>query len=534
MLAITFHALDWVVLGAYLVIVLALGLAFARKQPRGDEFFLARRSMPMWAVAISVLATSQSAATFVGGPQQAYTGNLTYLSANIGVMIGVVAVAVFFIPAYYRHNVTSVYQLIGHHYGAGSQRLASGMFMLGRIFASGARLYIVAIPFALIAFGDISPASMIMAIALIAIGATAYTVAGGIRAVIWTDVLQAVVYITTIVLALALVWDKIPLGVGDLIAALKEGGDEQKLVLFDTRLVTAGDLARPYTIWAILLGVSLFSAAAFGTDQDLTQRMLTCKTPGQGSWSVIIASLIGWPVVFLFLCMGLLLYVFYHRPDIMQSAAPTYQIDDSRKVFLEFILREMPPGMRGLMLAGLFAAAMSSMDSALNAMASTAIADFYRPWRLRKDRAGGKDNKRELAASRWAILIWAILLALFAILCVFWQQASGTTLIDFALGVMVFAYSGLLAVFITALFTPRGNNLSVAAALLTGFGTVFLLQDFVWERWAPALGLDFTLAFPWKMLVATVLSFVVCLLGRRPSASSPPPPPSPLHHGQPC
>ena len=189
--------------------------------------------------------------------------------------------------------------------------------------------------------------------------------------------------------------------------------------------------------------------------------------------------------------------------------------------------------MRGLMLAGLFAAAMSSMDSALNAMASTAIADFYRPWRLRRDRAGVKDNKRELAASRWAILIWAILLALFAILCVFWQQASGTTLIDFALGVMVFAYSGLLAVFLTALFTPRGNSLSVAAALLTGFGTVFLLQDFVWERWAPALDLDFTLAFPWKMLVATVLSFVVCLVGRRPSAS-PPPPPSPLHRGQPC
>lgn len=510
-LAAAFHPLDWTVLGAYMLLVIAMGVLIGRKTRDANDFFLAGRSMPMWAVAISVLATSQSAATFVGGPQQAYAGNLTYFSANLGALLAVVLVAIFFIPAYYRRNVTSVYELIGHHYGATSQRLASGMFIVGRVFASGARLFIVAIPFALIAFGDISTRSMIGAIVIIAVAAAAYTLAGGIRAVIWTDVVQAIVYIACIVFALALVWQKIPLSFSEIIDTLRHGADTDKLTIVDFDLDSAKDLAKPYGFWAIIFGLTLFNLAAFGTDQDLTQRMLTCRSARQGSWSVIIANLIAWPVVFLFLCMGLLLYVYYQRPDVMGAATVDYQIDDTRKVFLEFILNEMPLGLRGLMLAGLFAAAMSSTDSALNAMASTTVADFYRP--LFSNRSS--NPTAELKIARLAVLFWALILGAFACFCVYWQEASEHTLIDFALGVMVFAYSGLLAVFCTALFTKRGNAVSVAAALATGFLCVLLLQDFAWNRWAPRLNINFTLAFPWKMLVATLLSFAVCCLGRR-------------------
>jgi len=521
MLAVTsFVLLDWIALGSYLAVVVAIGVWAGRGRNGGDDFFLGGRRMPLWAVAISVLATAQSAATFVGGPQEAYDGNLTYLAANLGGLIGVVIVAVFFIPAYYRHQVTSVYELIGHHFGGPAQRFASATFMVGRIFASGARLFIVAIPFALITFGDLAPASMIGSIVLIAAVATAYTITGGIRAVIWTDVLQAVVYLAAIVFALGLLWQKIPVGAGEVIEALRTGGDggTDKLTVLDGRLTSPHDLGRPYTIWAILIGLTLFNVAAFGADQDLTQRMLTCRTARQGGWSAIVSNLIGWPVVLLFLCMGLLLYVFFERPDIMGAAAPGYRTDDSRKVFLEFILHEMPAGLRGLMIAGLFAAAMSSLDSALNAMASTAIADFYRPWRRRRDGTKAVDPRRELRASRLAVVVWAVCRASFAIACVFWQQRSDDTLITFALGVMVFAYSGLLAVFLTALFTRRGNGTSVAAALGSGFLCVLLLQGFVWDRWAPKLGLDFSLAFPWKMLIGTAVSFAVCCLGRRPAA----------------
>ena len=267
---------------------------------------------------------------------------------------------------------------------------------------------------------------------------------------------------------------------------------------------------------AILFGFTLFNVAAFGTDQDLTQRMLTCRSARAGAWSVVIANIISWPVVFLFLLMGLLLHVYYQRPDVMGPAAPAYAVDDTRQVFLQFILREMPTGLRGLMIAGLFAAAMSSLDSALSAMSSTTVADFYRPWRRR---SAGHDvepgDRRELRVARAAIVGWAIAIAGFAVVCVFWQAKSGRTLIVFALGVMVFAYGGLLGVFVTALLTRRGSAASTLAALATGFVAVVLMQDFAWRRWAPALGIEVTLAFPWKMVVATVLSFSVCCLGKR-------------------
>ncbi|MHC5022963.1 MAG: sodium:solute symporter [Planctomycetota bacterium] len=506
---------DWLVLAGYILAVLAIGLVVARRRRGRDEFFLAGRGLPMWAVAISILATSQSAATFVGGPQTAFDGDLTYLSANLAALLAVIVVAVFFIPAYYRHQVTSVYELIGHRFGDRSQRLASAMFMVGRVFASGARLFIVAIPVALIAFGNAEPGSLIVAILITAACATAYTTTGGIRAVVWTDVLQATVYVATIGIALSILWSRIPLEPGEVVAALREAGDGDKLRFLDLRLAESADLARPFSLWAIVTGLVLLNVAAFGADQDLTQRMLTCRSARSGAWSAVVSNLIGWPVVALFLVMGLLLFVYYRRPDLMGAAAPAYDVNDSRQVFLQFILHEMPAGWRGLMLAGLFAAAMSSMDSALNAMSSTAIADFYRPWRMRREVAYVPGNAREIRASRRLTLVWAALLASFATSCVFWQQRSGQTLIVFALGVMVFAYSGLLAVFLAALFTRRGNAASVAAALVAGFVSVLLLQDFAWDRWSTAIGLDVTLAFPWKMLIATGLSFGVCCLGRR-------------------
>jgi len=513
----TFSLVDWVVLAVYLVIVAGIGVAASRRTRTGDDFFLAGRSMPIWAVAISVLATAISAATFIGGPQQAYTGNLTYLSANIGALIAVVIVAVVFVPAFYRHRVTSIYELLGHAYGPGVNRAASAMFMIGRVFASGARLFIVAIPFALVAFGDTSPGSLVVSIAIITIVATAYTAVGGIRAVIWTDVVQAVVLVGTVTIALVMLLGKINAPIGEILTALRDDAAGDKLLMVDL----SPDLRRPYTLWTAIIGFTLFNLAAFGTDQDLTQRLLTCRSARDGAWSVVISNLLSWPVVLLFLTMGLLLYVYYERPDLSGATAPA--VDDTRKVFLHFILTEMPAGVRGLMMAGLFAAAMSSLDSALNAMASTTIADFCRPrWRRLRVEDAADLERRERRASRIAIVGWAVALAGFAVFCIFWQNASGQTLIDFALSVMVFAYAGLLGVFLAAILTRRGNVASAMAALLTGFVAVLLMQPFAWDRWAPALGIEIMIAFPWKMLIASGLSFAVCMLGRRS------PPPSPV------
>jgi Na+/proline symporter len=357
----------------------------------------------------------------------------------------------------------------------------------------------VALPFALVVFGDVRPSSLYASILLIAAVAGAYTVLGGIRAVIWTDVLQAVVLVGTVGAALVILWLRIPAEPGEIVAALRDGGDgASKLRLIDLSL----DPTRPFTLWTALIGFTLFNVAAFGTDQDLAQRLLTCRSTRSGAWSIILSNVLSWPVVLMFLLMGLLLHVYYQRPDLMASAAPAYDIDDSRRVFLEFMLHELPRGMPGLMMAGLFAAAMSSTDSALNAMASTTIADFYRPWRRRRDPDATDGDRREVAASRIAVLVWALALAGFACLCVRWQQASGQTLITFALGVMVYAYGGLLGVFLTVLLTKRGSATSAIAALITGFVLVAAMERT-------------TLAFPWKMFVATAVCFAVCCAGRR-------------------
>ena len=508
------HFLDWTIVVTYLAIVVAIGFAVGRRPPSGDEYFLAGRTMPMWAVSISVLATSLSAATFVGGPEQAYRTNLTYLSANLGGLVAIVIVAVFFIPAFYRHGVTTVYELLGDRYGGAAQRAGSAAFMVGRVFASGARLFMVAIPFALVSFGTISPPALIASIAIIAAGATVYTMVGGIRAVIWTDVLQAILLVAAVGLALGVLLWKIPLTLGEIATTLAETavGDTTKLTVLDPDT----DPSKWYTLWTALTGWTLLNLAAYGVDHDLVQRMLTCKSAKAASWAAVLSNLIAWPVVTLFLLVGLLLFVFYQRPDLMGAAAPTYGIDDSRKVFLEFILNEMGPGVRGLMMAGLFAAAMSSLDSALNAMASTTIADFYRPWRASREGRRGADVN-EKRGSRLAVLAWAVVLAAFACVCVFWQARSGRTLIDFALGVMIFAYSGLLAVFAAALFTRRGNGRSAIAALVTGFACVLLMEESVTAHWAPGLGLPASIAVPWRMVIATALAFGVCCLGRRPT-----------------
>lgn len=536
-----FALLDWLVLSGYLALVMGIGLAASRRKPSGNEIFLAGRGMPVWAVAISVLATSLSAATFIGGPQQSFEGDLTYFAANLGGLIAVVIVATVFIPAFYRLQVTSIYELLGHRFGGPARTAASAMFMLGRVFASGARLFIVALPFSLIAFGNADADSMITSILIIALAATVYTAAGGIRAVIWTDVLQAILLVASVTAALIVLWQKLPMDMAALLQGLRDDVAGDKLRIIDTSL----DLSRPYTLPAIIIGFTLFNVAAYGTDQDLTQRMLTCRSARAGAWSVILSNLLAWPVVMLFLVLGLLLYVFHQHPDLTGLESTT-TIEDTRTVFLAFILSEIPSPLRGMMIAGLMAAAMSSLDSALNAMASTTIADFYRPWRERRQRLetsfppgpeapvpgipsgftrdkdpaqddddGGRAPADYTRASRTAITAWAAALAAFACFCVWWQDASGDTLIDFALGVMVFAYAGLLGVFLTALLTRRGNTTSALLALLVGYLSVVAMRDPLWTHWTEPLGLDVTLAFPWQMTISTVLSFLVCIAGRR-------------------
>ena len=513
---------DWLALGVYAGVLALSGAWLGRRRQSGaDDYFLAGRKMPAWAVAVSVLATSLSAATFIGGPEQAYRGNLTYLSSNIGAVIAALFVAGIMIPAFYRHRVATVYELLEFRFGKTARRAASAMFLIGRVFASGARIFIAALPASLILYGDLAPAHLATAIAALSFVGITYTLAGGVRSVIWSDVIQTVVFLGAAAAAVFLLLQRIPLSFGEILAVLAEpgAGESSKLAVLEAGLdwnrpQMGFDPSVPYTLLTAFTGMALLNIGAYGTDHDLAQRMLTCRSAKKGSRSVILAILISLPVTLLFLAIGLLLYIFHELPEVMGAAAPGYGIDDQRQVFLSFILRELPPGMAGVMLAGLLAADLSCLDSALNAMGSSFVNDWYRP------AVPGRDERHYLRAGRWAVTGWGIVLGGFAMGCVHWQQAAGQSLIDFALGVMAFAYSGLVAVFLTALLTRRGNGTSAVLALATGFVAVLLLQPWAWVHWAPGAWNATQIAFPWQIVIATSLAMAVCCAGKPPAAEA--------------
>lgn len=488
--------------------MVGLGAWLSRRQTDTRAYFLSGGKIPAWAAAVSVVATSVSAATFIGAPEQSYTGNLTYLAGVLSSVIAVIVVAVWFIPAFYRARVTTVYELLERRLGGRARRGCSGAFMLGRLLASGARLYIAAIPVSLIAFGDLSTGHMAASIAIAATASILYTVLGGLDAVIWTEVPQAALFVFAAVAAIVLLLWQIPTGAGEIAAALARTtlpDGSSKLTVFDTGFTLTSD----FSVWSAFIGLTLFNMAVYGTDHDLAQRMLTCKSAAKGSQSALLSNFLGLGVAALFLVIGLLLYVFYQRPDLMGSAGAAAP-PQGREVFLSFILDHTPPGVRGLMLAGLFAAAMSSLASSMQAMASTLVCDFYRPLRP------GRDEAHYMRVSRAAVVGWGVLLAVFAIVCIALHGVSGQGLINFAMGVMLYAYTGMLAVFVTAIFTRRGSGSSAVAALWAGATATAAMQ------FGPSLlkyaGIEAPmLSLGWKMFIGAMIALAVCLVPRGPA-----------------
>lgn len=494
-----FGLLDWAIVALYAVGVTAVGVALVRRQKDTNEYFRGGRSVPAWAAAISIVATSVSAVTFLGGPSDAYSGNLTYLSVAIGQALAIAIVAKWFIPAFFRADVTTVYGLLGLRCGPGARTSASAAFLMGRLLASGARLFAGAIPVALVVFGRADSSALLMSIALIAGVATIYTLLGGVEAVVWTEAPQALLFIGTAIVAIGLLLARIPLGPGEIAGALEGTG---KLTVLDFR----ADPALPFSFWSVIIGFTLFNLAVYGTDQDLAQRMLTCRSAAAGAASAIMSLFIGLLVAALFLIVGALLYVYYQRPDLMGDAAPAYDPGEARDIFLTFILAETPTGVRGLMVAGVLAAAMSSLASSLTSMSSALVMDFYRPLRP------GRTERHYVRTSRVGVLVCALALSVFAVICAAWQERTQQGLLPFAIGVMIFAYAGLLGVFLTAIFTRRGNGVSATLALIAGCGAVLLSQNL---RWIGVEGVR--LSIGWWMTIGTTVSFAVCALGRRPA-----------------
>lgn len=498
----TFSLGDWVTLCLYLAAMVALGVMVGRRQRTTDAYMRASRRMPFWAAGLSLLATSLSVATFVGAPEVSYGGNLSYLTQSIGSVLAAIIVSALFLPAFYRRNVTTVYELLEQRMGVAGRLSASFMFLMGRVFASGARLFIASIPISLVLFGDVDANHLMIAIAVIAAAATAYTMAGGIRAIIWTDTAQVIILLGAVVAAIVLLLRAIDMPVGEImdsLVAAQAADGSGKLTLIDTRL----DPSLPFTLWTAIIGMTLLNTAALGTDQDLAQRMLTCASWRRAAMGMMLSAIVGVFVVSLFLIAGLLLWQHHQSgPNEVGQAA------GDEGLLIRFLLAEAPVGVRGLVIAGVAAAAMSSLDSALGAMSSTTVWDFYK--RMRP----GQSEIHYVRATRIAVVLWGAILGAFACVCVLWQDKSGEGLLEFSLGVMTLAYGGLLGVFLSVLLTKRGNSVSAMLAMAAGFVTALLLQfpEWIGTGWQVDTWPRWSLA--WRMTASTAVAFVVCQFGR--------------------
>lgn len=506
-----FALIDWLVIAAYVAVLFAGGWLF---RPRHTEsvrdYFLADGQIPAWMAAISVLSATQSAATFIGGPDYGFRNDYTYIAGNFGGLIGALFVAHYLIPRFYAIKATTVYELLEVRFSRRAMRAAGAMFLIGRVFAGGARVYLAAIAVSMVMFASVEAQGIVVAAALVMLAAFLFTFAGGLRSVILNDLIQFAIYLGAALATLVWLWTSIPASAGEIVQGLANAPDGvDKLRLFDWSL----DLSKPFAMPAIICGVSLLYVASTGTDQDVTQRLLASPDARTGSRGLILSLVATVPIVFVFISIGLLLHVVYQRPELMGGQAlqlGTTFAGQKISTFMHYILHELPPGLRGLVTAGVFAAAIATTNSALNAMSSVMVQDFYRPW---KDRRGGAEEHHFVQAGRWGMAIAGLAMFAMAVASFYWQRASDKPLLEFALQVMVFAYAGLLGVYFTALFSSRGSTNSVIAALIAGFVAVACCQPYI----AAALGLPEwlgKLAFPWQLCIGTVVATLVCNMPR--------------------
>ena len=530
--------LDLLVVALYFAAIFSIGLYAGRKQSSLEDYALGGRTMPWWAILASIIAAEISAATFLGTPGEGFVlRNFSYAQLCIGAVLGRIIVGKLFLKPYYDFKVVSIYEYLQKRFGITTRRWASVTFLISRVLASGVRLYfagiLLVIAYMFIVGQDTaSPMETVLiyigALTLITVLTAIYTTLGGLKAVVWTDVLQASILIvavgTTILLLFFTIkgdasfgeaWHTITATVGDTANNPCNVEHLQPGKVFDLGITGQGFaadvrniLSSEYTLWTAFLGATFLAMATHGTDQDMVQRMLAAKDSKTGTRAVILSGLVDIPVVLIFLVCGMLVFVYYSKVGMELPMTADGKIEQM-KVFPYFIIHHLPMGIRGLLVAALLATAMGSLSTALNALATTATRDWYR------DVFNPKASESQLLrAVRWfTVAFAALLIAVGAVSAWYVVMNPDARILPIALGIFGYTYGSLLGVFLLGMLTrTRGNDCGNVIAMLAGFAAIIALEIM------GSRDMMVKIAFPWRVTIGTIVTFAVGCCFRTPQA----------------
>jgi SSS family transporter len=523
---------DLIIVGVYFAVIIGIGIHFSRKSGNVSEFSLGGRSIPWWAVLASILASEISAGTFFGTPGEGFKNhNYTYAQLMVGYLLARVVVSSVFIPAYYKNNVVSIYEFLETRFGPKTRRFASMVFLFTRSLASGTRLWVPTLLLVVI-WNYLNPELVMspwqqfwitgVGLILISLLTAAYTAVGGIKAVIWTDVIQILVLFAALGFSLHFLLEHIP---GGWDGAKEKLTGPRDLTLWQWHGDTPANdswgkiksvLASEFTVWSAFLGSLFVTMATHGTDQDMVQRMLTAKNKNQSALATILSGIADIPVTFAVLSIGILLYVFYTHFYIDPHLPMANNMPDSARIFPHFVVSMMPAGLRGLVIAGVLATTMGSLGTALNSLATSYSRDFHFRWFNTPE----DENKRVRIIKLSTFAFTLILITIGLLTALVKALNPSLSIIGIILGSFGYTYGSLLGIFMVALFTKnRGSDRGNIIAMLAGFAVVVILSnlpnelhhmiqgDHLYENpdWLPII------EFPWRIMFGTIVTAGVAL-----------------------
>ena len=476
-------AVDYLVIAAYLVAITAFGSWFARFQNTTRDYFLTGRSVPWWAICFTIVATETSTLTFIGVPAQAYgrPGNMTFLQLAIGYVIGRLLVSALFIPAYFRGELFTSYELLQRRFGSRVKTLSAGIFLFTRSLADGIRLFTAAFVVGIVIQIDVTWVVIALGVAMIL-----YTMRGGASAVIWTDVVQMFIYILGAgAVAIALL-SRIDGGWNEVV---RFGAETGRFVWLDARL----DFSVPYTIWAGLLGGVALTLSTHGTDQFLVQRLLSAQSQQAASRGLILSGVIVFAQFVLFLLIGVMLATYYQEVPLPR---PLQRPDE---ILPLFVVSELTNGLAGFIIAAIIAAALSP---SLNAMAATTVSDFYLPYVN-----PSADQATQMRISKQATVAWGIVQLAVALLA----QLMNDSVLNAGLAVLSFASGSVLGAFLLGTLAPSVRERDTLLGMIAGLAVMIA----VW--WATPIG------FTWYVLIGASTTCAVAGVSRAlsPAAAQP-------------